>query len=192
MIRNTSILFSMILLTMLSAGDKVLIPDPCKLLTQQEIEKIVQVPMKPGRLRDGRSYFSGMSCEYFSLKQFEKPGSVKITIDTTASMKATDSIYESAKELYSKQKYAYKEALKDHHKEDTFLRVEGLGDDAYWVENSLRILDGNRYIAVSASGGPKLSAHSSQELDKKVQSRNIALSKEVAKLVLERVGQKKQ
>ncbi|MEA3455447.1 MAG: hypothetical protein U9R26_02965 [Campylobacterota bacterium] len=167
------------------------IPNPCELLALKEVENVVKVPLKPARLRDDRSHFGGMSCEYFSAKQFEKPGGAKITLDTTSSMKATDSIYESAKKLYDKQKYAVKKALKRQHKEDTFLKMDKLGDDAYWIGNSLRILDGDTYIVIIASGGPKLSAHSSEELDKKVSERKLTLSKELAKLVLERLEQKK-
>ena len=186
------ILIVLMLPMVLLAEEKELIPNPCKLLEKAELEKIVQIPLKPGRLRDNRSTFDGMSCFYFSAKPQEKHGSVTISIDTTASMKATDSIWESAKNRYDKEKYAYQQALKRENKSDSYHPVKGLGEDAYWDHTSLNILDGNTYINIRASGGPQIIAHGSRELDKMVNERELQLSQSIAKRVLQKLKQQAQ
>ena len=159
-----------------------------QLLTRKEAEKIVQVPLKPGRLSDDRSYFQGMSCQYLPVQMFEKGGSATLSIDTTANMKATDSIFGSAKEQYGKELYAHKQALARQHKEKSFTRVEGLGDDAFFTDPSLTILDGDTHIVIRASGGPKITAKDSETFDKKMKARNLELSKKIAKEVLKKLG----
>ena len=159
------------------------IPDPCKLLTQQEAEKIMGIPMKTGRLKDGRSYFMGLTCDYFSKDQFGKFGSVNITVDSTQSMKETDSIYDSAKDHYNREKNAHIQAWKDRHLGNIH-NIEGLGDDAYWLDPSLRILYQDFYIVIRAHAGAGMSAANSEALQKKVEERNLSVSKQIAELIL--------
>jgi len=186
------VLLALLVPMMLLAGEKELIPNPCKLLEKAELEKIVQIPLKPGRLRDNRNTFDGLNCFYYSAEPFEKHGSVTISIDTTASMKATDSIWESAKNRYDKEKYAYQQALKRQNKADSYHKIEGLGEDAYWDNVSLTILDGGNYINIRASGGPQMSAHSSEELNKMVNERKLQLSLKIAERVLQKLKQQDQ
>lgn len=166
------------------------IPDPCGLLTHQEAEEIMAIPMKEGRLKDNRTLFVGLVCSYFSVDQFDRSGSVKITIDTTQSMKETHSIYRSAKDRYERQKYAYTEALKDQNKLDTFQKIEGFGDDAYWDRVSLIVLVKDIYLHVRVKAGAGMKAENSEALYQKIETRNLALSKEIAVLVVEKLAKK--
>lgn len=163
------------------------IPNPCKLVTQAEANKIMNIPMQSGRLKDGRSYFMGLTCTYFSKDRFEKPGSVEITVDSTQSMKETDSIYESAKDHYDKEKNAHIQALKDHNKADSFHKIDGIGDDAYWYNPSLTILYKDFYIVIRTHAGGGMSASSSEDLQKKVEARNLSVSKQIAQLMLSKL-----
>lgn len=147
--------------------------------------------MKPGRLKDNRTTFNGLNCSYASIDQFEKSGNVSITINTTADMKKSDSIFGSAKEMYDKKRYAYREALKRRNEADTFQEIKGLGSDAYWNGTSLNILNSDTTVTIRVSGGFGLSAHNSQELDKKVEAKKLGISKEIAQSVLEGLEQKK-
>lgn len=146
-------LYIVMVTTLAAAAQKV--PDPCSLLSAQEVEEVMQVPMKPGRLRDGRGSFSGLSCTYFSQNQFEQSGSVKIIIDTTADMQENGHIYPSAKAMYEKQKQAYVQALKRQNRSSEFQPVKGVGEDAFWDGSFLKAVSGDTYLAVSVSGGGK-------------------------------------
>ncbi len=185
--KRTSYIMGSILLMTLSTLQAESIPDPCKLLTLQEVEKVMSIPMKPGKLKDGRSYFKGLSCWYTSVARFEKTGSIDITIDTTQNMKETDSIYASAKEAYDREKYAHIEALKYHHKENTFHPIKGLGDDAFWYDPSLTILNKDSIITIRVHAGAGLSANGSEELRKKVEAADLSVAEKIAQLVLKRL-----
>lgn len=190
MLRNISYILVYFLWIILSPLQAENIKDPCQLLTQQEIEKIMNIPMKAGQLKDHRSYFLGLGCWYRSVQQFEKSGSVNITIDTTQNMKETDSIYTSAKDHYDRQKYAYIKALKGRNEENRFHKIEGLGDDAYWNHVSLIILNKDSYINIRVHASAGMSANSSEELQKKIDVRTLSVSKEIAQLVLKRLETK--
>jgi len=190
MIQKSFCSFLILMWTIASSVQADSIPDPCKLLTHQEVESIMQIPMKPGKLKDHRSTFQGMSCWYISVDRFEKTGSIDIKIDTTQSMKENDSIYESAKDEYDRQKYAHIEALKYHHKENTFHPIEGMGDDAFWYDPSLTILNKDAIIIIRVHAGAGLSAHSADELRKKVEAADLSVATKVAKLLLERMKSK--
>lgn len=175
---------------LLSVVQAETIPDPCELLTHQKTEEIMGIPMKKGRLKDSRALFVGLVCSYLSVDQFDRSGNVKITIDTTQSMKETHSIYLSAKDRYERQKYAYTEALKDQNKLDTFKKIEGFGDDAYWDRVSLIVLVKDIYLHVRVKAGAGMKAESSEALYQKIEAKNLALSKEIAALVVENLGKK--
>jgi hypothetical protein len=178
-----------VLATLLLASESKNTLDPCQLLTKQEAEKILKVQMKPGRLNKSGAVFGTLSCNYLSVDRFEKSASVTLSVGTTTFMKANDAVFESAKEKYEKEKNAYLEALKRQNKTDTFLPVEGLGDDAYWGSVSLYILQGDAYINIKVSATAGMSAKSSQELKKMVKERNLAVSKAFAKIVLPKLKQ---
>jgi hypothetical protein len=148
------------------------------------VEKVLKIPMQPGRLGRSGAVFGTLSCTYLSKERFEKSGSVVLTVGTTSFMKENDAIFESAKEKYDKEKYAYMEALKRQGKSDTYKPIEGLGDDAYWGSVALKILQGDADINIRVSATSGMSARSSQELDKMTKERNLAVSKEIAKIVL--------
>ena len=136
------------------------IPNPCELLTHQETEQLMGIPMKEGRLKDSKSLFVGMVCSYFSVSLFDKSGSIVLTIDTTKSMKETDSIYTSAKDHYNRQKNAYIKAQKDQNKLDSSPNIEGFGDDAYWNHVSLIILDKDTYLDIHVNAGAGITGKS--------------------------------
>jgi len=190
MIQKLSIVFGVFLWFSFSAAQAEDIPDPCKLLTQVEAEKIMGIPMKPGRAKDGRSYFMGISCKYFSKDQFGKSGSVAITIDSTQSMKKTDSIYTSAKDHYDRKKNALIQSLKDHSQAALFHKIENIGDDAYWHYPSLTILNKDLYIVIRTHAGGGMSAPSSTELQKKVEARSLSVSKQISQLILDKLKTK--
>ena len=191
MIQNTFYrLGGLLLLMIVSAVQAESIPNPCKILTLQEVENIMHIPMKPGKLKDHRSTFQGMSCWYLSVDRFEKTGSIDIGIDTTQSMKETDSIYESAKDEYDRKKYAHIEALKYHHKENAFHPIKDMGDDAFWYDPSLTILDKDAIIIIRVHAGAGLSAHGSEELRKKVEAADLSVATNIAKLLLKRIESK--
>ena len=183
MIRKITILF-FVLTALLLAAEKSTELDPCKLLTKQEVEKVLGTEMREGRLSKSGAVFGTLSCSYLSVDRFEKSASATLTIGTTAFMKANDAVFESAKEKYEKEKNAYKEALKRKNRADTFEAVEGVGDDAYWGTVALHILQGDAVLAIKVSASSGMSAKSSQELKKMVKERNFTLSKEIAKIVL--------
>ena len=166
------------------------IPDPCGLLTHQEAEEMMGIPMKEGRLKDGRDHFVGFVCSYFSVDQFDRSGSIKITIDTTQSMEESSSVHRSAKDRYERQKYAYSEALKDQGKADTFETIEGLGDDAYWNRVSLIVLVNDIYLDIQVKAGAGMKAENAEALYQKIEARNLALSKEIAALIIQKLGKK--
>ena len=188
MVRKIVIVLAL-LTAMLFAGKTEVSLDPCKLLTQQEAESVLKTKMKPGRLNKSGAVFGTLSCDYLSVDRFEKSASVTLTVGTTAFMKANDAVFESAREKYEKEKNAYLEALKRQNKTDTFLPVEGLGDDAYWGSVSLNILQGDTYINIRVSATAGMSAKNSQEMEKMVKGRNLAVSKAFAKIVLPKLKQ---
>ena len=165
------------------------IPDPCKLLSVVEVESVMQISMKKGRLRDSRSTFSGMTCNFDSQNKFEQSGSVSINIETTANMKAADHIFTSCKEKYEKQKYAVIEALKRQNKADTFHPIEGLGDEAYWIGNSLRILSRETLLEIRITGGFGLKGKDKPTLEKQLEEKRMSVAKEIAQRTLEKLGQ---
>jgi len=178
-----------VLAALLSASEGREALQPCQLLTKQEVESVLKTKMKPGRLNESGAVFGTLSCSYLSADPLKKPASVTLTIGTTAFMKANDAVFESAKEKYEKEKNAYLEALKRRNKTDTFLPVEGLGDDAYYGSVSLYILQGDTYIDIKVSATAGMSAKNSQELEKMVKERNLAVSKEFAKILLPKLKQ---
>lgn len=163
------------------------IPDPCKLLSIEEVENVMHIQMNPGRLRDSRSSFNGMTCTYLSKKKFEQSGSVSINIETTENMKKTDHIFPSCKEKYERQKYAVIEALKRQNRSDTFHPIEGLGGEAYWINNSLRILSKGTLLEIRVTGGFDLKSNDRSTLEKQLQEKHMAVAKEVAKRALEKL-----
>lgn len=166
------------------------IPDPCGLLTHQEAEEMMGIPMKEGRLKDSRAHFVGLVCSYFSVDQFERSGSIKITIDTTQSMEESRSIHHSAKDRYERQKYAYTEALKDQGKTDTFEIIGGLGDNAYWNRVSLIVLVNDIYLDIQVKASAGMKAENAEALYQKIEAINLALSKKIAALVVKKLGKK--
>jgi len=184
------VLFGIVCMLSWAAGSED-IPDPCTLLTVQEVENVMHIPMKEGRFRDGRNTFNGLQCTYFSKNRFEKSGSVNITIETTADMKATDHIFESVKEMYEKQKYAYGQALKDKKKGKSIHFVKGLGDEAYWNGISLNILNKDTYLDIRISSGFGLSSNDSRILEKRVEEKTLSASLAIAKQILNRLEKKK-
>ena len=188
--RLITTIIAIMVLTASATAEQYLIPDPCKILPKNEIEKIVQAPLKDGRFSDDRSSFEGLKCRYLPAKMFENEGAATITIDTTASMKATDSAFSSAKEEYEKKLYAHKEALKRQHRENEFTPVEGVGDRAFFTDPSLTVLYGDYHIVVRASGGPKITAKGSEEFDKKTKARKLELAKKLAQEVIDKLSAK--
>jgi len=177
-----------VILMMTFASSAESIPDPCKLLSVETIEEVMQLPMKEGRLRDSRSSYYGLTCSYFSHDRFEKSGNVSINIETTANMKKTDHIFPSCKEKYERQKYAVMEALKRQNKEDDLRSVEGLGDEAYWIGNALRILSKGTLLEIRVAGGFGLKAKDKDTVDKQLDEKHMSIAKEVAKRALEKLG----
>lgn len=163
------------------------IPDPCKFLTVAEVGNMMQTPMKEGRLRDSRSTYYGMTCSYFSQNKFEQSGSVSINIETTANMKATDHIFSSCKEKYERQKYAVMEALKRQKKEDTFHPIKGLGDEAYWIRNSFRVLSKGILLEIRITGGFGLKGKDKPTLEKQIEEKYLEVAREIAQRILEKL-----
>lgn len=166
------------------------IPNPCELLTHQEVEQLMGIPMKEGRLKDSKNQFVGLVCSYFSVNPFDKAGSIELTIDTTQSMQETNSIYTSAKDHYDRQKNAYIDAQKDQQKLDTSLTIEMLGDDAYWNHVSLIILDKDTYLDIHVKASAGISGKNKEEVQKKVEEKNLSVSKEAAVLILQKLNTK--
>ncbi len=187
MTQKTYSIVGSILIMTLSILQADNIPDPCNMLTHQEIEKIMNIPMKEGKSKDYRNIFGGLGCNYGSINMFEKSGSVSITIDTTKSMEETGYIWESAKERFDKEKYAYKNALKRRNKASTFHKIKGIGEDAYWNHSSLKILNKDTYIYIRVNAGAGMSASNSEELHKKVDAKNLSVSKKIAQRILEKL-----
>ncbi len=177
-------------LTIISIVQAENIPNPCELLTHQEVEQLMNIPMKEGRLKDSKNQFIGLVCSYFSVNLFDKSGSITLTIDTTQSMKETDSIYASAKDHYDRQKHAYIEAQKEQNKLNAFPTIEGLGDDAYWNHVSLIILDKDTYLDIHINAGAGMSGKNKDEVQKKVEERNLTIAKKVAALILQKLHTK--
>ena len=188
MVRKIVILFTVLAASLLASESKSTL-DPCRLLTKQEAEKVLRVPLKAGRLNKSGAVFGTLSCSYLSVDRFEKSASVTLTVGTTSFMKENDAIFESAKEKYDKEKYAYKEALKRQKKTDTFESIKGLGDDAYRGNVSLNILQGDACVDIRVSAASGMHAGSSQEMEKRTKEKNLALSKEIAKIVLPKLRQ---
>ncbi len=176
------------IVTLATASESM--PDPCKILTIAEVESVMQIPMKEGRLRDSRSTFYGLTCSYASQNMFEQSGSVSINIETTANMKETDHIFTSCKEKYERQKYAVIETLKRQNKEDTFHPVKGLGDEAYWIGHSLRILSKEMLLVIRITGGFGLKGKDKPTLEKQLEEKHVELAKEIAKRTLEKLEKK--
>jgi len=166
------------------------IPNPCKLLSLQEVTKIMQIPMKEGRLKDSRKSYNGLSCTYYSIDQFGTTGNAKISIETTADMKASEHIYNSAQELYKRQKLATQQAYKRQKKSDAFLELRGLGEDAFWDGYTLKVLDKDTYLAIHITGGFGLSASNAKELEKKSKAKKLGISKEMMSVILERANKR--
>ena len=190
MIRKLSFVLA-VFMTLLLAAEAGTALDPCQVLTKQEVEKVLKRPMKPGKLRKSNSVFGTLSCTYFSVDRFENSASVVLNIGTTSFMKENDAVFESAKEKYEKEKNAYLEALKRQNKVDTFEAVKGLGDEAYWGTVALHILKGDTFLNIKVSATSGMSAQSSQEMEKMVKERNLAVSKEFAQIILEKLEQAK-
>lgn len=188
MIRKKYIYLGVVLM-MTFATSAESIPDPCKLFTVEDVEKVMHIPMKPGRLRDSRSSFNGMTCTYFSKKKFEQSGSVSINIETTENMKETDHIFTSAKAKYERQKYAIMEALKRQSKADTFRLLKGLGDEAYWTGDSLRVLSKDTFLEIRVTGGFNLKSNNWNALEKQLEEKKLTISKEIVQRTLEKLGQ---
>ena len=180
-----------VLSTLLLAGEAGSTLDPCQLLTKQEVEKVLERPMKPGKLSKGNALFGTVSCTYFSVDQFDKSASAVLNIGTTSFMKENDAVFESAKEKYEKEKNAYLGALKRRNEANTFEAVKGLGDEAYWGTVALHILKGDTFLKIKVSASAGMSAKSSQEMEKMVKERNLAVSREVAQIVLQKLEQVK-
>lgn len=190
MIRKISFVLA-VLMTLLLVAEAESGLDPCQLLTKQEVEKVLKRPMKPGKLSKGNALFGTLSCTYLSVDQFEKSASAVLNIGTTSFMKENDAVFESAKEKYEKEKNAYLGALKRRNETDTFEAVMGLGDEAYWGTVALHILKGDTFLKIKASASAGMSAKSSQEMEKMVKERNLTVSKEIAKIVLQKLEQAK-
>ena len=163
------------------------IPNPCKLLSLEELTKIMQIPMKEGQLKDSRKSYNGLVCNYYSIDQFGTSGNAKITIETTEDMKVHDHIFDSAKKKYEKEKYANEQALKRQQKSDRFLEFTGLGDDAFWNGSILRVLYKDTYLAIHITGGFGLTASNSEEMKKKSLEKKLAISKEMMKVIIPRI-----
>ena len=162
------------------------IPNPCKLLSLQEVTKIMQIPMKEGRLKDSRKSYNGLSCTYYSIDQFGTTGNAKITIETTEDMKAYDHIFDSTKKMYKKEKYASEQALKRQQKSDSFIEFKDLGDDAFWNGTTLKVLYKDTYLSVYITGGFGLTAANSEELKKKSMEKKLGISKQIMRVILTR------
>jgi hypothetical protein len=183
MLRKLFLVLSILATALFAGGEKGAL-DPCQLLTKQEAEKVLGTAVKPGRLNSSGTLFGTLSCEYLTVDRFEKSGSVTVMVGTTAFMKANDAIFESAKEKYEKEKQAHIQALKAQHKGKSFDAIEGLGDDAYWNGVGLSILKGETYLSIRVSASSGLHAKSAHKLAKKSSEKNLALSKEIAQIVL--------
>ena len=183
MVRKIVVLFVMLATLLLAVENKSTL-DPCQILTKQEAEKVLGTKMQEGRVSKSGAVFGTISCSYYSVDRFDKSASVILTIGTSDFMKANDAVFESAKEKYEKKKNAYLEALKRQKKTDTFLPIHGLGEDAYWGTVALNILKGDTYINIRVSATSGMRAKSSQEMEKMVKERNLAISKEFAKIIL--------
>jgi hypothetical protein len=181
------ITFFLALLSLLTSSlSAETIPNPCKLLSLEEITKIMQIPMKEGRLKDSRKSYNGLSCNYYSVDQFGKSGNAKITIETTEDMKAYDHIFDSAKKMYEKEKYASEQALKRQEKSNSFIELKELGDDAFWNGTILKVLYKDTYLSVYITGGFGLTATNSEELKRKSMEKKLGISKQIMRVILTR------
>ncbi len=169
-----------VLFSLLGASE---IPHPCLLVTQKEAEAILKIPVQPGRHKDERAVFMGMRCTYYSKDPMARPASLTLVVDTTESMKKSDSIYESAKDEYSRILRAHAEAMRQ--KRRSVHKIEGLGDDAFWLSPKLTVLYKNTYFTVTAH--PNVEAMVSVASGKKHEERALVAAKKAAQIVLKKL-----
>ena len=175
---------ALVIFSLLNAEE---IPDPCTLLTQQEAETLLQVPVQPGRLRDEGRIIMGLTCTYYSQDMIGKPGTISIMIDTTKSMKKNGSIYESAKDEYYRILRAHTEAMKEKHL--PVHKISGLGDDAFWLSPKLTVIYKDTYFTITAH--PHVTTMGTEPWREKAEAVQLSVSKSVAKLVLQRLSENK-
>ena len=154
------------------------IPNPCKLLTQQEAETLIKVPVQPGRLRDEGRIVMGLTCTYYSQDMIGNPGTISIVIDTTESMKKNGSVYESAKDEYDRILRAHTEAMKEKHL--PVHKVSGLGDDALWLSPKLTVLYKDIYFTITV--------HPHIKSMQKAEAAQLPIAQKAAKIILGRLA----
>ncbi|MCP4600161.1 MAG: hypothetical protein GY847_06435 [Proteobacteria bacterium] len=155
--------------------------DPCTLLTKADVESVLGEAVGDGRERDTISP-AGKRCTY-ATKEIATLKEATLTIHSTEDIIA-EGIFDSAEDVYNRQKNA---VLDSDHGQERFQEVTGFGEDACWVDGTLRILQDDRYITIEVSGLPVEGAASSEELQEMIDTKTLAAEKTLAEMALQRL-----
>jgi len=148
----------------------------CGLLTKEEIQAVQGEPFKSTKASQGPGPGLKVSQCYFELAT--PVNSIVLTVTRKADGPGARDPHESWRELFHDERPREKEKEKEEGEEKGPLKVEGIGDEAFWsgsrVGGALYVLKDNCYIRISVGGA----GDQAQKLEK---------SKTLAAFVLKRL-----
>jgi len=104
-------------------------------------------------------------------------------LSTTPAIRG-EGIFESAKDVFSRQV----KARKSHeYASKKFHEVQGLGDDAFWIETALWVLKGDALFVITVNSVLEGSFKNTEAMETAHSGQNLALSKQVAATMLSRM-----